>query len=77
VTGTSGQKSKVGRSIALSVFVALLLAVTCLTDAQQPGKIFHIGFLDASNAFGSTVLLETFRQELRKLGWIEGKNITI
>ena len=77
MTATIGQKSKVGRSIALSVFIALLFAVICLADAQQPGKIFHIGFLDASNASGSTVILETFRQELSKLGWIEGKNITI
>ena len=30
-----------------------------------------------STASGSTVLSEAFRQEIRKLGWIEGKNITI
>src|SRR5262249_51081098 len=29
-----------------------------------------------STASGSAVLLEAFRQELSKLGWIEGKNIT-
>ena len=46
-------------------------------DAQQPGKVFRIGFLDASTASGSAVLVEAFRQELSKLGWIEGKNITI
>ena len=46
-------------------------------DAQQPGKIFRIGFLDSSTASGSAVLVEAFRQELGKLGWIEGKNITI
>ena len=46
-------------------------------DAQQPGKIFRIGFLDSSTASGSAVLVEAFRQELSKLGWIEGKNITI
>jgi putative ABC transport system substrate-binding protein len=45
--------------------------------AQQPGKIFRIGFLDPSTASSSAVLVEAFRQELRKLGWIEGKNITI
>ena len=45
--------------------------------AQQPGKVLRIGFLDASTASGSAVRLEAFRQELRKLGWIEGKNITI
>ena len=45
--------------------------------AQQTGKIFRIGFLDPSNASGSAVVVDVFRQELSKLGWIEGKNITI
>jgi len=33
--------------------------------------------LDGSTAAGSAVLLEAFRQELTKLGWIEGKNIIV
>ena len=49
----------------------------CGRGAQQPGKIFRIGFLDPSTASGSAVLFEAFRQELTKLGWIEGKNIAI
>ena len=48
-----------------------------MVDAQQAGKIFRIGFLDNSTASGMAVLLEAFRQELSKLGLIEGKNITI
>ena len=48
-----------------------------MAEAQQAGKIFRIGFLDASIASGSAVLVKAFRQELTKLGWIEGKNITI
>ena len=46
-------------------------------SAQQTGKIFRLGFLDAGTASGSAVLVEAFRQELNKLGWIEGKNISI
>jgi putative ABC transport system substrate-binding protein len=60
--------------------IALVLALTfggAVASAQQAGKLFRIGFLDPSNASGSAGLLETFRQELRKLGWIEGKNFTI
>ena len=56
---------------------ALLFALSVSADAQQTGKIFRIGLLDPSTASGSAVLWEAFRQELRKLGWIEGKNITI
>ena len=46
-------------------------------DAQQPGKVVRIGFLDPSTAAGSAVLWDNLREELRKLGWIEGKNIVI
>jgi putative tryptophan/tyrosine transport system substrate-binding protein len=56
---------------------AMLLALCGSLDAQQPGKVARIGFLDGSTASGSAVLIDTFRQEMRKFGWIEGKNITI
>jgi putative ABC transport system substrate-binding protein len=56
---------------------ALLFALSGSAEAQQLGKIFRIGYLDTSTASGSAVLVEAFRQELSKLGWIEGKNITI
>ena len=48
-----------------------------MADAQQTGKIVRIGFVDSSTASGMAVLVNAFRQELSKLGWIEGNNITI
>jgi len=48
-----------------------------VAQTQQAGKVARIGFLDASTASGMASLLEAFRKELSKLGWIEGKNITI
>jgi ABC-type uncharacterized transport system substrate-binding protein len=59
---------------------AIVVALTVCgarADAQQAGKVLRIGFLDNSTASGSAVLVDAFRQEMRKLGWIEGKNITI
>ena len=56
---------------------ALLFALCVPAEAQQAGKIFRIGFLDNSTAAGSAVLVDAFRQELSKLGWIEGKNLII
>jgi putative tryptophan/tyrosine transport system substrate-binding protein len=53
------------------------LTTASLAEAQQAGKIFRIGFLDGGTAAGSAVLVKAFLQELSKLGWIEGKNITI
>src|SRR5262249_33884164 len=55
----------------------VLLATGTFVEAQQTGKVARIGYLDQSTASGSAVLLEAFRQELSKLGRVEGKNITI
>jgi putative tryptophan/tyrosine transport system substrate-binding protein len=65
------------RKVSCHALVALLLGLCLPAEAQQTGKVFRIGFLDASTASGSAVLVEAFRQGLSKLGWIEGKNITI
>ena len=65
------------KRITLWLLATLFLANISLADAQQTGKMFHIGVLDNSTASGSAVLMGAFRQELGKLGWIVGKNIAI
>ena len=65
------------KKIILLALCSLLLAPCSAVRGQQTGKVPRIGFLDGSTASGSAVLLEAFRQELNRLGWIEGKNITI
>jgi putative ABC transport system substrate-binding protein len=61
----------------LFAIVVALTVCGARVEAQQTEKVPRIGFLDPSTASGSAVLVEAFRQELTKLGWIEGKNITI
>src|SRR6185503_10586420 len=53
----------------------ILLVCATIAEAQKTGKIFRIGFLDPTTASDNAVRLEVFRQEARKFGWIEGKNI--
>src|SRR4029453_5556494 len=66
------------KTTLLSIIVVVLhLAVGVIAHAQQTGKIFRIGYLDPSTAAAGGVLPDVFRQELRKDGWIEGRNITI
>src|SRR5262245_11215559 len=65
------------RKITVLILCTLLFALCGSVSAQQTGKIPRIGYLDGSTAAGSAVLLEAFRQELKKLGWIEGKNIIV
>jgi putative ABC transport system substrate-binding protein len=70
---------RIGNRKLVGLFAVVVALTLCgaRVDAQQAGKIFRIGFLDNSTASGSAVLVEAFRQELSKLGWIQGKNITI
>jgi len=63
--------------ITFWLLATFFLTAVSLAEAQQIEKIFRIGFLDNSTASGSDFLVQAFRQELSKLGWIEGKNITI
>jgi ABC-type uncharacterized transport system substrate-binding protein len=65
------------KRIALWLLATFFLTTALPAEAQQAGKILRIGFLDTSTASGMAVLLDAFRQEMSKLGWIEGKNLTI
>jgi putative tryptophan/tyrosine transport system substrate-binding protein len=65
------------RRIVICLPLTVFLLTVSSANAQQTGKIPRIGFLDNSTASGSAVSVEAFRQEMSKLGWIEGKNITI
>jgi ABC-type uncharacterized transport system substrate-binding protein len=65
------------RKITVLTLCAMLFALCGSVNAQQAGKVFRIGFLDASTASGMAVLVDAFRQEMSKLGWVEGKNLAI
>ena len=54
---------------------ALILTTIHLAQAQQPKRLPRIGYV--SSGYGPGRQLEVFRQGLRELGYIEGKNILI
>jgi hypothetical protein len=59
----------------LSVVVKLAAVVTA--EAQQPAKAPRIGFLITSSPSTIASRMDAFRQGLRELGYVEGKNIVI
>jgi putative ABC transport system substrate-binding protein len=55
----------------------LLLALCFPAQAQQPKKIPRIGYLGGASPSANAARIEAFRQGLRELGYVEGKNIVI
>jgi putative tryptophan/tyrosine transport system substrate-binding protein len=61
-----------------TILVAVILLALCESaEAQQPGKVPRIGFLIASSPSAIAPRMDAFREGLRELGYVEGKNIVI
>ncbi len=66
------------RTIGLISTLALgLLAGPLLAEAQQAGEIHRVGYLFHEIAARDKSLLAAFKQGLKELGYVEGKNIVI
>jgi putative ABC transport system substrate-binding protein len=61
-------------AVALS---ALLFALNLSAEAQQTTKMPRIGYLSVLSLSAMADRVEAFRQGLRELGYVEGKNIVI
>jgi putative ABC transport system substrate-binding protein len=62
---------------ALSLLGAMLFALCFPAEAQQPKKVFRIGYLSNTDAATDASRAERIRLALRELGYIEGQNIAI
>ncbi len=64
--------------LSISVLAVVILASVQLAEAQQAVKVYRIGVL-ISAAFGVATepFLDGFRQGLRELGYVEGKNFVL
>jgi putative tryptophan/tyrosine transport system substrate-binding protein len=61
------------------LFLLAASVLICLhpADAQQPAKIPRIAYLTGASLPSMPARIEAFRQGLRELGYVEGKNIFI
>jgi putative ABC transport system substrate-binding protein len=65
------------KKIILLALCSLLLAPCSAAEAQQLTKVPRIGYLSPTSPSVSPTRIEAFRQGLRELGYVEGKNIVI
>jgi putative ABC transport system substrate-binding protein len=65
------------KRITLWLLATVLLATVPPAEAQQPAKVARVGFQSAASPAALSPRAEAFRQGLRELGYVEGKNIVI
>ena len=61
------------KKFAVFVLAASMSASVHLAEAQQAKKMARIGYL--SPRCGPTGTIVAFKEGLRDLGWVEGKNV--
>jgi putative ABC transport system substrate-binding protein len=78
-SSSDNRKSKIrNRKWAAIVTISVAFALCGASAyAQQPTKIPRIGFQSAASPSANAARIEAFRQGLRELGYVEGKNIVI
>ena len=63
--------------MGIVTLVVALAVCGAVAQAQQPTKIPRIGYLTTPSLSANPARIEAFRQGLRELGYVEGKNIVI
>jgi ABC-type uncharacterized transport system substrate-binding protein len=71
------QSSVVSKSVFYFAVCAMLFALCASAAAQQPKKIPRLGYVTSNSSAAISTRTEAFRQGLRELGYVEGKNIVI
>jgi putative ABC transport system substrate-binding protein len=65
------------RREAIALIGGAVAAWPAAVRGQQVGKVWRIGMLETASAELNAVQLDAFRQGLRELGYIEGRNLLI
>src|SRR5262249_12004579 len=63
--------------MALRFLIVLIMFALCLPAEAQQKNVPRIGFLSATSPSTISARTDAFRQGLRDLGYVEGKNIVI
>ena len=66
-----------GSIIASLVFSFVVFMLSVMAHAQQPAKVPRIAYVASSSLATNADRVEAFKQGLRELGYVEGKNLVV
>ena len=64
-------------SVLFFALCAMLFAPSLPVGAQQPKKVPRVGLLISASSAVTATFIDAFRQGLRELGYVEGKNFVL
>src|SRR6516225_6015750 len=67
-------RSRQAAKIVAIGMTLLLLVAPAAAEAEQPSKVYRLGFLTGAGQ-GVSVVNQAFRDQLRTLGYVEGRNL--
>ncbi len=78
-SNSDNRKSKIQNLKWAGFLATLVLLVGCveMAEAQQPGKVYRIGYLQTSARERQLHFVKAFEESLRDRGYVVGKNIVI
>ena len=65
------------KRLELTVVTFVFVVAVAAAEAQQPTKVHRIGYVTGASLSANSGRHDAFRQGLRDLGYVEGKNIVI
>ncbi len=65
------------KGIFIFVLATVVLGWVNLAEAQQPGKVYRLGYLSVRTAAREKKRITAFQKGLQELGYTDGKNIVI
>ena len=70
------QEPSMRRRTFMALLAGSVLAAPLGAGAQQPGKVYRIGWLiSGSSVSAGAHYIDAFRQGMRELGWVEGEEL--
>ena len=73
----NGRQKFMSKKIVVFVLAFAVLASAYLAEAQEPGKVYRIGYLMSHSAKVGRSKVAPFKHELKALGYVKGKNLVI